>query len=158
MAALGFALDESEYELSQAHQALCALYTNKKMRLLDVDGMLWCCLQGGANDGSYLKPIIDFYGYAKFAFYVLSDCYKNNYCVIDCDGPFWGKGDLIKPVLLAEKGEYKVEIKVVDEAQKTVFEKEYKVGADVWQTPLEACEVAFEKEGYYTITTKTEKI
>ncbi len=158
IAALGFALEDGEYELSQAHQALCALYANKKMRLLDVDGMLWCCLQGGANDSSYLKPIIDFYGYAKFAFFVLSDCYKNDYCVLDCDGPFWGKGDIIKPVLLAQKGDYKVVIKVVDEKREIVFEKEYKVRANEWQTPLEACNVSFEKDGYYTITTATQKI
>lgn len=154
-ASLGFWLSDEEYELSQAHQALCALYTNKKMRMLDVDGMLWCCLQSGANDASYLKPIIDFYGYAKFAYYVLRDYYRNNYCAIDCDGPFWNTSTKLKPVLLAEEGEYHVKVTIADGNGDVVFEREYDAVADSWQTPLEAVALNLEKEGYYTITTET---
>lgn len=157
-AALGFALTDEEYELSQAHQALCALYTNKKMRTLDIDGMMWCCLQSGANDASYLKPIIDFYGYAKFAFYVLKDYYRNDYCVLDCDGPFWNENSKIKPVLLSEEGNYRVRVSVADENGNTVFEHTYEATATKWQTPLEPQPLPALKEGYYTVTTATERL
>ena len=155
-ASLDRRLNNDEYELSQAHQALCALYANKKMRILDADGMLWCCLTGGANDAAYLKPIIDFYGYPKLGYYVLRDYYKKNYCTIDCDGPFWGENSLIKPVLLAEKGDYDVRV-TVKQDETTVFEKKYSVKNENWITPLEPCVVPFEKEGYYTVVTEVEK-
>ena len=155
--ALGGALSQDEYELSQAHQALCALYANKKMRMLDVDGMLWCCLQGGANDGSYLKPVLDFYGYAKFSYYILRDYYKKNYCTLDCDGPFWNKNSLIKPVLLAENGKYKITINVKKEME-TVFTKEYIVETTHWITKLPICDFTFVETGYYKIEIDTKKI
>jgi hypothetical protein len=155
--ALGGALSQEEYELSQAHQALCALYANKKMRSLDVDGMLWCCLQGGANDGSYLKPFLDFYGYAKFSYYVLRDYYKKNYCALSCDGPFWNKDSKIKPVLLAQKGKYKITLQVKKD-EKIVFIKEYEIENMQWITPLEVCDFSFEETGYYEIELQTEKI
>lgn len=156
-ASLGVWLSDEEYELSQAHQALCALYANKKMRMLDIDGMLWCCLQGGANDGAYLKPIIDFYGYAKFAYYILRDYYRNNYCIIDCDGPFWNTNTTLKPVLIAEEGEYQVKVIMADEKDRIVFEKEYCVVANTWQTSLAPCIPNLKNKGYYTITTETIK-
>lgn len=154
---LGVQLSNEEYELSQAHQALCALYANKRMRTLDVDGMLWCCLQGGANDGAYLKPILDFYGYAKLGYYVLKDTYRQNYCVLDCDGPFWNKTSRIKPVLLAEQGKYVVQVTVKDK-KTTLFKKRYKIENTKWITPLGICDFKFEKKGYYRIYTQTEKI
>lgn len=155
---LKFKLSNDEYELSQAHQALCALYANKKMRSLDVDGMMWCCLQSGANDGSYLKPIIDFYGYAKFAFYILKDYYRNGYCVIDCDGPFWNTESVIRPLLISNEGKYFVTVSVEDLDGNKIFKKDYRVNATAWQTPLEVCEWKPEKAGYYIIQTEVEKL
>lgn len=151
-------LSNDEYELSQAHQALCALYVNKKMRMLDVDGMLWCCLQGGANDASYLKPIIDFYGYAKFAFYILKDYYRNNYCIIDCDGPFWNSQSKIRPILISEKGTYHVCVQVLDEYQNVVYKKGYEVQATAWQSPLGVCDWTPSEAGYYIIQTEVTKL
>ncbi len=155
--AIGDWLSPEKYELSQAHQALCALYANKKMRMLDVDGMLWCCLQGGANDGSYLKPILDFYGYKKLGYYVLGDYYKKNCCVLDCDGPFWGMDSRIKPVLLAENGKYSVRVSVKQE-EKTVFERTYIVDNATWVNHLEICDFVFEKAGYYTVELITKEL
>ena len=155
--ALGGALGQDEHELSQAHQALCALYTNKKMRMLDVDGMLWCCLQGGANDGSYLKPILDFYGYAKYCYYILRDYYKKNYCALQCDGPFWNAESEIKPVLLAEAGRYKITVRVSDK-NGVVCTKEYTAESQGWITPLAPCEFTFKETGYYEIEITTEEL
>ena len=156
-ASLGFWLSDEEYELSQAHQALCAAYANKKMRILDVDGMLWC-LQSGANDGSYLKPIIDFHGYAKFAFYILKDYYRDNYCVLDCDGPFWNKQSVIKPVLISKEGKYNVVVTVINEREEIVQEETYYVETNTWQTKLKPIALQIEKVGYYRIQTEVEGV
>ena len=157
-ASLGGYLSDEEFELSQAHQALCALYAVKKMNILGADGMYWCCLQSGANDGSYLKPIIDFYGYAKLAFYMLRDVYEKSYCVLDCDGPIWNGSSKIRPVLIThESGEYEVTVTVKDENGKTVLEKRAVQKAND-TTRLDEIEFAFEKSGYYSIVTETKKL
>lgn len=119
--------------------------------------MLWCCLQGGANDVSYLKPVLDFYGYKKFAYYVLGDVYKRDYCALDCDGPFWEMDSRIKPVLLAEKGRYSVRV-LVKQEEKTVFEKTYVVDNAAWVNRLGICDFVFKKAGYYTIELITKKL
>lgn len=75
--ALGFTFESSEWHLSQAFQALCASVGIKQLKTNNADGMLWCCLSGGANDASYLKPIIDFYGYKKLAYYVIKDSFSD---------------------------------------------------------------------------------
>ncbi len=156
--ALGFWLSDEEYELSQAHQALCAWYANKKMRLNGVDGMLWCCLTGGANDGSYLKPAIDFYGYAKFAFYTLKDGYDTDYCVIEGNGPYFNANKKIRPTLLSEKGAYRCLVRVENDEGRVLCEKTYTVDAEAWKTPLAEVDFTFPKKGFYFISTVTEKI
>jgi len=75
-AGLGFRFKREEWRESQAYQALCAKAATQVLRLNDADGMLWCCLMSGANNGSYLKPPIDCYGYPKFAFYTLKEGYQ----------------------------------------------------------------------------------
>ncbi len=74
--ALGFNFKEDEWELSQAFQSLCAKVGTKQLVKFGADGMLWCCLSSGANNGSYLKPILDFYGYKKMAFYALKESFN----------------------------------------------------------------------------------
>ncbi len=70
---LGFQFTNDEWLLSQAWQAVAVHHTVKQLRRLDADGMLWCCLMSGANNGSYLKPLIDNYGYAKLGFYAMRE-------------------------------------------------------------------------------------
>jgi hypothetical protein len=45
--------------------------TYRKKRLLDYDGMFWCCLDGGGNTGTYRKPLTDHPGHMKMAFYAV---------------------------------------------------------------------------------------
>jgi hypothetical protein len=127
------------------------------MRMLDCDGMFWCCLQSGANDGAYLKPVLDFYGYKKFAYYILGDYYKTDYCVLDSDGPFWNNKSKIKPVLLAENGDYKVTVSVLDGDGKSLLKKEYQVKVNSFRTNLPAFKFNFEKAGYYSVEIETER-
>lgn len=96
---LGFSTTPDQWRQSQAYQALAAACTVRRMRQLGVDGMLWCCLMGGANDGGYLKPPIDFYGYPKLAFYTLRDGYAPLTAASDDVNVVKGGGFSFTPVL-----------------------------------------------------------
>ena len=121
--ALGYLLADNEWELSQAHQALCAGITTKQIRKLGADGMLWCCLSGGANNASYLKPILDFYGYKKLAFYRLKESFQDVMaCNMHPDVLYYPKYGIL-PVLFGveDKTGYSLCIEVVN-AQKEVVD------------------------------------
>ena len=66
---IGRRLTSDEWRESQAWQAFSAYECIRKMRWLDYDGLSWCCMWGGANMGTYQKPLIDALGHKKLAFY-----------------------------------------------------------------------------------------
>lgn len=125
--AFGCKLTEKEWKISQAYQALCARHILKKLRSQDADGMLWCCLSGGANDASYLKPPIDFYGYAKFAFYALREGFADTICYDDSTDVVVGRGYTVHPVLSGtqEGKKYKIRISLKTASGKTLEYKEF---------------------------------
>ncbi len=101
---LGIDFSQNDWEISQAYQALCAYHCTKKLRLMNVDGFLWCCLMGGANDGGYLKPLIDNYGYKKSGFHTIKSAFQEVCAFVDkADMKFGGKFSL-KPVLFGKIG------------------------------------------------------
>lgn len=127
--ALGGKLAPADWELSQAYQSVAALHANKRMRSANVDGMIWCCLSGGANDGGYLKPTIDFYGYKKLAFYALKEGFQKSFCVIEGNRTHMSENQLIiKPVLLTceENISFDVTIEVKNRKGKSILMKAYK--------------------------------
>lgn len=99
--ALGY-LFEDKIDLSQSYQALSAKYASKKMLAAGVDGLMWCCLTGGANDAGYLKPPIDFYGYPKLGFYSLKECFETSLCFDDTTDVVWGGTHSIRPVVVCK--------------------------------------------------------
>ena len=119
--------EQSEWRESQAYQAYCAFNAVKHMRNLGVDGMAWCCLMSGANNGSYLKPVIDFYGYKKLGYYALRDAYRETYACLEGVDVSYGKGDSLVPIILntSEEGVYKLKIIVSDKNGNKVYETEY---------------------------------
>ncbi len=68
---VGRLLTFDEWELSQAWQALSAIESYRKKRLLDYDGMFWCSMDGGGNTGTYQKPLTDHLGHTKIAFHAV---------------------------------------------------------------------------------------
>ena len=66
---IGRLLSCDEWRESQAWQAFSAYECIRKMRWLDYDGLSWCCMWGGANMGTYQKPLVDALGHKKLAFY-----------------------------------------------------------------------------------------
>ena len=150
--AFGTAYDGLDFKLSQAYQALCAYNTVKYMRYLGADGLMWCCLSGGANDGSYLKPPIDFYGYAKQAFYALKEGYQKTICFDKKVGVVYGGKYLCEPVVTgAETGKrYRVIAEIKDENGECEYVKEYEVAATAFTFDLEPFEARL-TNGYYSI-------
>ncbi len=150
---LGFPITEADYRISQAYQSLCISYAVRRFRIMDFDGMLWCCLMGGANDGGYLKPPIDNYGYAKYGFYTMKEYFKTVTCVNDTTATKRGKGFAVNPVLFAFPGDTRsVTVSVVDENGNELDSFVYKeIECNDYMTRLPEWKPNIEKAGYYAI-------
>ena len=157
---LGFELTPEDWRLSQAYQALGTSYTVRRYRALDADGMMWCCLFGGGNDGGYMKPLIDMYGYAKYAYYVMQENLKKVTCINDTTDVKRGKDFSVKPVLFAQPGEaYTVTVAVTDEQGEPVQIKSYgEISCEDHITRLPEWKPELAVEGYYNIKTIVLKI
>ena len=158
---IGHTFDRSEWRISQGQQGFTAYHAVKKMRLLDVDGMTWCCLSGGANHGSYLKPPIDFYGYAKLGFYALKEGYQK---LLPCNAnvdTVLGNDDYIEPALVNNGIETvaKMKVEVFDRKGTLLDSRTYEnveLKRDQAATYLAAFRPALPEEGYYTVVMTAE--
>lgn len=127
LGSIGRKLNPGEWRESQAFQCFAAFHAVKKLRLLGVDGLFWCCLTEGANNVTYKKPPIDFFGHAKLGFYGLRMGYER---VMACNGNsdvVLGSSDEIHPVILADggRGSVLLNVKVLDSDGQLVMEKRY---------------------------------
>ena len=129
------------------------------MRYLGADGLMWCCLSGGANDGSYLKPPIDFYGYAKQAFYALREGFQKTICFDKKVGVVYSGKFLCEPVVTgAETGKrYRVIAEIKNENGERAYVKEYEVTATAFTFDLEPFEASL-ANGYYSVEFTVEEI
>ncbi len=151
----GFTLTPDDWRISQAYQALGTSYTVRKYRAMDTDGVMWCCLFGGGNDGGYMKPLIDMYGYAKYAYYVMQENLKKVTCVNDTTDVKRGSGFAVKPVLFGEVGEtYSVTVAVTDEKGNPVSIKTYgDIDVEEEITRLPEWVPELDGKGYYAVKT-----
>ena len=151
---LGFRFGKDEWRQSQAYQALAAKADVQAMRLAGVDGMLWCCLMGGANDGGYLKPIIDCYGYPKLAYHTLREGYQQLYVTSDNVDVLKKPGWQIRPVVLETKQgrQYQLKVRLYEEAGELLAEHSYPVMEGVaGRMCFHAWEPPVPEDGYYEI-------
>lgn len=150
---MGREFADDEWMESQALQALAAFNAVKKMRLLGVDGMTWCCLSSGANNGSYMKPPIDFNGYKKLGFYGLKDAYRKAFAATGDTDISYGSDDEISPVLVScDKGIYDLTVDVIDKNGTPVHTVRYgNIVSDRENVRLSPFKPAWENEGYYTL-------
>lgn len=153
---------ESQWRESQALAALCAFNAAKLSRLLGTDGLLWCCLSSGANDGSYMKPPIDFFGYKKGAFYALRSAYEKTFAAKEDINVQTGKSDVITPVILNSENTFtaRVTVQILTEDGKLTYEKHYD-GIEIKDTDFKKCLEPFKPEfsgrGYYTLKMTVEE-
>ncbi len=158
---LGFRFKEEEWEMSQAYQALAAKFNVKVMREHGVDGMLWCCLMGGANDAGYLKPPIDCYGYPKFAFYTLKEGYNKLYAADSSLDALRPQGFEICPTLFGteEDKEYNLTVTLTDNSGKALEELSFnKIKGNGGNITLPLWKPELQDNGYYALLFKIEEI
>ncbi len=67
---VGRTLELSEWRASQGWQAFSAYESMKKQIWNGVVGFSWCTIEGGANGGTYEKPLLDPMGHAKLCWYI----------------------------------------------------------------------------------------
>lgn len=151
--ALGYRLDD-KWLISQSYQALGAKYASKRMLSLGADGLLWCSLSSGANDGGYLKPPIDYYGYPKLAFYALKESFSESVCFSDDTDVVWGADKKIAPVVVCvpDGKKHSVAVTVKNDSDMEIFKTRIEnILFDRRIIKLESLSVKFPQDGYYKI-------
>jgi len=153
---IGRRLSFDEWKISQAWQAFSAYESMRKQRILDYDGFSWCCLHGGPNCVTYAKPLIDYHGRAKLAFYTNRMAFQRvlaGSCDVDV---VYGPGDLIKPVVInlgpRLKADLRISVKDLDGRtveRRTFNAVELPAGRTV--TPLPPFQPDVEKEGFHAV-------
>lgn len=96
---IGRKLTFGEWRISQAWQAFSAWESIKKQTYIGYDGFSWCCLHGGANMGTYMKPLIDNTGHVKLAYYTNKMAFQKAWAGSDNVDVVYGPGDHIRPVI-----------------------------------------------------------
>jgi len=96
---IGRKLMADEWKASQAWQAFSAWESMKKQILLGYDGFSWCTLHGGANSGTYKKPLIDNLGHPKLAYYVNKMIFQRTWAGSNNVDVVYGPDDSIFPVI-----------------------------------------------------------
>ena len=71
----------------------------KKQILLGYDGFSWCTLHGGANSGTYKKPLVDNLGHPKLAFYANKMVFQKTWGGSDNVDIVYGPDDMVRPVI-----------------------------------------------------------
>jgi hypothetical protein len=154
---IGRKLQFNEWRESQAWQAFSAYESIKKLRKIDYDGFSWCCLHGGANAGTYQKPVIDFSGYAKLAFHIHKTVYQSILAGSNNVDVIYGPDDTITPMILSlgEKRTVNLTVVVKDKFNgQKIDQKVYKnvvLPAGRTVTELAPFKPKFDKEGLYFI-------
>ena len=128
----------------------------KKMRYLDYDGFSWCCLHGGANSVTYKKPLIDFLGHAKLAYWVNRMVLQPTLAGSHNVDVVYGPDDVLEPVImhLGEDNTVSLDVIVKDMEGKEIQRKSYdgiplKAGRNTVE--LEAFKPTFPNGGHYVI-------
>lgn len=115
---IGRTLGFDEWRASQAWQAFGAYESMRKQIQYGVVGFSWCTLEGGANSGTYEKPLLDNTGHAKLAWYVHKPLTQEIFAGSDDVDTVYGPGDTIRPVIFnmgpARHVELRVTVKTPD--------------------------------------------
>ena len=109
---IGRKLSADEWRESQAWQAFSAYEAMRVMRQMGYDGFSWCCLHGGTNDATYKKPLIDFLGHPKLAWYAHRMVFQRVLAGSDDIDIVHGPDDWIHPVIQNLGSERIVDVEV----------------------------------------------
>ncbi|MBN2375344.1 MAG: hypothetical protein JXD22_03010 [Sedimentisphaerales bacterium] len=156
---IGRKLQTDEWLESQAWQAFSAWESMKKQRMIGYDGFSWCCLHGGANMGTYKKPLIDCLGHAKLAFYTNKMLFQRVVAGSADVDVVYGPEDQVNPMImnLDDAKTVDLEITIYDETRTVVDKRVYNsvnlpMGRTV--TTLPAYKPPLKAKGHYIIEYK----
>lgn len=152
---IGRQLSEDEWRTSQAWQAFSGFEAYKKKRWLGYDGMVWCPLHGGGNTGTYMKPIIDYYGHAKLGFYALQMVFQDVLAGTHNVDVAIGPSDRIDPVVINMSGSKEVYLDVIVKslAGEVMDQKSYDLTLSAGRNALSlpAWDYHPPEDGYYVL-------
>lgn len=150
---LGFCFSDDEWKLSQAFQALCADVDIRQLLKHGADGMLWCCLWGGANNASYLKSVLDFYGYKKLVYYKLAEMFQDKLAFNAEPDVLYGPDYELAPVVcgLSPGEKFSLKTQVVCYDGTVVWTKTWSTCADSECTHLGKVSIPRLSNGYYIV-------
>ncbi|WP_135553622.1 glycoside hydrolase family 2 protein [Paenibacillus cymbidii] len=153
---IGRELDFSEWEESQAWQAFSAYESIRKKRWLGYDGFAWCTLRGGGNNATYMKPLTDYYGYGKMAYYAVGMAYQKMLAGSGDVDVVYGPGDAIRPVVIHTGSACRVDlhIAVLDAERKVVAERLYAdlaIPAGKTVSKLDSFQPVLPPDAYYAV-------
>lgn len=94
---IGRVLGFDEWRASQGWQAFSAFESMRKQIFHGVAGFSWCTIEGGANSGTYEKPLLDPFGHAKLAWHVHKTVFQPVLAGSDAADVVYGPGDEIAP-------------------------------------------------------------
>ena len=125
---VGRHLTSDEWKISQAWQAFSAWESMKKQMLLGYDGFSWCCLRGGANMGTYKKPLIDNLGHPKLAYYTNKMVFQRTWAGSNNVDVVYGPADKITPVIhhLGEATKVNLTVNLINSENKIMDKRHYR--------------------------------
>ena len=94
---IGQVLGFEEWRASQAWQAFSAYESMRKQIFHGVAGFSWCTIEGGANSGTYEKPLLDTLGHAKLAWQIHKLLSQSVFAGSDDVDTVYGPGDSLTP-------------------------------------------------------------
>ncbi len=153
---IGKKLEATEWRASQAYQAFSAWESMKKQMLVGYDGFSWCTLEGGANMGTYQKPLIDNLGHPKLAYYINRMVFQPTWAGSDNVDVVYGPSDSITPVIhhLGESREVNLDVILTTVEGKSLERKRYldiPLREGRYVTRLEPFRFKKAKEGTYAV-------
>lgn len=153
---IGRRLTTDEWRASQGWQAFSAWESMKKQMLLGYDGFSWCTIHGGANMGTYQKPLIDNSRHPKLAYYTNRMAFQRTWAGSNNVDVVYGPDDLITPVIhhIGEKHLVDLVIELKNLKGKTIDKKIFRnVELQEGRNSKEFSKFRFRKvtEGVYAI-------
>ncbi len=117
----------NEWRASQAWQAFSAWESMKKQMLLGYDGFSWCTIRGGANMGTYQKPLIDNLRHPKLAYYTNKMVFQKTWAASNNVDVVYGPDDIITPVIhhLGKKKQVNLFVELQTLEGKTIEKKSF---------------------------------
>lgn len=152
---IGRVLTFDEWEEHQAYQAFSAYEAYRKKRWLGYDGLNWCCLRGGPNTATYMKPLVGYYDRAKLAYHTVGMALQRVLAGSKNVDTAYGPGDEVPLVILNLGDARTVDVEVVArhlpagrEAARTIY-RAVELQKGRTSTVLPSWKPELEAEGYY---------